>query len=124
MELSSLSSHPRWNSPVVMYPNSYFAKESIIMASSLSPFTRITLLISELKGNKVEDLADVKRCDLAHHTAKLHEGFESAEQKETAHQIGEQSRLLLSWIREGEFVKAEEERQILLSSCKRLKDLL
>ena len=94
------------------------------MASSLSPFTRLTLLISELKGNKIEDLADVKKCDLAHHTAKLHEEFDEPKQKETAVQIGTQGGLLLSWIREGELVKAEEGRQVLLSTCKSLKELL
>lgn len=94
------------------------------MASSLSPFTRLTLLISELKGNKIEDLADVKKCDLAHHTAKLYDEFDEPEQKETAGRIGQQGGLLLSWIREGEFVKAEEGRQVLLSTCKSLKDLL
>lgn len=94
------------------------------MTRDLSPFTRLTLLISELKGNKIEDLANVKKCDLAHHTAKLDEEFADAKQKETASQIGEQGRLLLTWIREGELVKAEEGRQLLLSSCKRLKDLL
>ncbi|HEX8772541.1 MAG TPA: hypothetical protein VF735_02980 [Pyrinomonadaceae bacterium] len=94
------------------------------MTRDLSPFTRLTLLISELKGNKVEDLANVKKCDLAHHTAKLDEEFDDAKQKEVAGQIGEQGRLLLTWIKEGEMVKAEEGRQLLLSSCKRLKDLL
>jgi hypothetical protein len=94
------------------------------MTRDLSPFTRLTLLISELKGNKIEDLADVKRCDLAHHTAKLGEEFNDAQQKETAGQIDEQGRLLLTWIRDGEMSKAEEGRQALLSSCKRLKDLL
>ncbi|HEX8144647.1 MAG TPA: hypothetical protein VF553_18915 [Pyrinomonadaceae bacterium] len=94
------------------------------MARDLSPFTRLTLLISELKGNKVEDLADVKKCDLAHHTAKLHEEFDELKQRETAGEIEEQSRLMLSWIRAGELGKAEEGRQALISSCKRLKDLL
>ena len=94
------------------------------MTRSLSPFTRLTLLISELKGNKIEDLADVKRCDLAHHTAKLDEEFDGIDEKETAGQIGEQARLLLSLIQAGELVKAEAGRQLLLSSCKRLKDLL
>jgi hypothetical protein len=94
------------------------------MARSLSPFTRLTLLISELKGNKIEDLADVKKCDLAHHTARLREEFEESEHKETAGQIGEQGGLLLSLIREGELAKAEDGRQVLLSTCKRLKDLL
>jgi hypothetical protein len=94
------------------------------MARSLSPFTRLTLLISELKGNKIEDLADVKKCDLAHHTAKLHEELDEPTHKETAGRIGEQGGLLLSLIREGELVKAEEGRQVLLSTCKSLKDLL
>ena len=94
------------------------------MSRSLSPFTRLTLLISELKGNKIEDLANSKKCDLAHHTGKLHEEIDDVSRKETAGQIGEQGRLLLSWIREGELVKAEEGRQALLSSCKTLKDLL
>jgi hypothetical protein len=94
------------------------------MARSLSPFTRLTLLISELKGNKIEDLADVKKCDLAHHTAKLHEELDEPAHKETAGRIGEQGGLLLSLIREGELVKAEEGRQVLLSTCKSLKDLL
>jgi hypothetical protein len=94
------------------------------MAGTLSPFTRLTLLVSELKGNKLEDLADVKKCDLAHHTAKLHEEFGNSKHNEIAGQIGEQGRLLLAWIREGESVKAEEGRQVLLSSCKKFKDLL
>jgi hypothetical protein len=94
------------------------------MARSLSPFTRLTLLISELKGNKIEDLADVKKCDLAHHTAKLHEELDESTHKETAGRIGEQGGLLLSLIREGELAKAEEGRQVLLSTCKSLKDIL
>ena len=93
------------------------------MAPALSSFTRLTLLISELKGNRIEDLADVKKCDLAHHTAKLHEEF-SVEQKAVAGEIGEQGRLLISWIHAGEFAKAEDARQVLLTSCKKLKDLL
>jgi len=93
------------------------------MTRDLSSFTRLTLLISELKGNKIEDLADVKKCDLAHHTAKLREEFE-VEQTVTAGQIDEQSKLLLSSIRAGELVEAESARQALLSSCQQLKDLL
>jgi hypothetical protein len=94
------------------------------MARSLSPFTRLTLLISELKGNNLEDLMDAKKCDLAHHTAKLHEEIEDSKQKEAATQIGLQGKTLLSLIREGELLKAEEGRQVLLSSCKSLKDQL
>lgn len=93
------------------------------MTRDLSPFTRLTLLITELKGTKIEDLADVKKCDLAHHTAKLDAEFEG-QQKDAASLIGEQGRLLLSWIQEGELVKAEAGRQALLSSCKSLKDSL
>lgn len=94
------------------------------MTRSLSPFTRLTLLISELKGNKIEDLANVTKCDLAHHTAKLDEEFDDLNQKETAGEIGVQARLLLSLIQAGELGKAEDGRQLLLSSCKRLKALL
>jgi hypothetical protein len=54
----------------------------------------------------------------------LHEEFDDMAQKESAGQIEEQSKSLLSRIQEGELAKAEEERQILLTSCKRLKDLL
>ena len=94
------------------------------MTRSLSPFTRLTLLISELKGNNIEDLADVKKCDLAHHTEKLHEEVGDPNQKEAAGLIKEEGRLFLSWIKDGELVRAEQGRQVLLSSCKRLKDLL
>jgi hypothetical protein len=94
------------------------------MARSLSPFTRITLLISELKSNKIEDLTDVKKCDLLHHTSKLHEEIADSAQKNSALEIGEQGRLLFSSIKSGELTKAEDERQTLVSACKKLKDLL
>ncbi len=94
------------------------------MARSLSPFTRITLLMSELKSNKIEDLADVKKCDLLHHTAKLHEEIENAAQKASAVEIGEQGKALFSSIKSGDLVKAESDRETLISSCKSLKDLL
>ena len=94
------------------------------MARSLSPFTRITLLISELKSNKIEDLTDVKKCDLLHHTAKLHEVITDSSQKESALVIGEQGQQLFSSIQSGEFAKAETQRQTLVSACKQLKELL
>lgn len=94
------------------------------MARSLSPFTRLTLLISELKGNRLENLTDVTKCDLAHHAAQLEQEFADTPQKGVVEQIGEQSRSLLSWIRAGESVKAEEGRQALISSCRTLKDQL
>jgi hypothetical protein len=96
----------------------------ISMARSLSPFTRLTLLISELKNIKIEDLTDVKKCDLAHHTARLHEEIADPDRKENAFEIGEQGKFVLSLIGEGALVKAENERQTLLTSCKKLKDLL
>ena len=94
------------------------------MARSLSPFTRITLLISELNSNKIEDLTDVKKCDLLHHTAKLHEEIEDSSQKASAVEIGEQGKVLFSSIKSGELGKAETQRQTLISACKDLKNLL
>lgn len=94
------------------------------MTRSLSPFTRLTLLLSELKGTKIEDLSDVKKCDLSHHTLSLQDEFDDPVQKETAAQIEEQGKQLLSLIGERELVQAEAGRQALITSCKRLKDLL
>jgi hypothetical protein len=94
------------------------------MARSLSPFTRMTLLMSELKSNKIQDLADVKKCDLLHHTAKLHEEIEDSAQKASAVEIAEQGKQLFSSIKSGDLGKAETDRETLLASCKKLKDLL
>lgn len=94
------------------------------MARSLSPFTRITLLISELNGTKIEDLTDVKKCDLLHHTAKLHEEIEDSAQKASAVEIGEQGKSLFSSIKSGELGQAETQRETLISACKKLKALL
>jgi hypothetical protein len=123
MEFSLLPSHLNWKFPAVMNHTAILSGR-YLMTRSLSPFTRLTLLISEIKENKIEDLTDVKRCDLEHHTAKLSEEFDDLNQKETAGLIEEQGKLMLSLIREGELVKAEERRQSLLSTCKGLKDLL
>lgn len=94
------------------------------MARDLSPFTRLTLLISELRGRKLEDLTDVKKCDLAHHAAKLRGEFSGTPQQGAADEVEQLAGVLLSRIRGGEPSHAEEGRQELLSSCKRLKDLL
>ena len=94
------------------------------MAGSFSPFTRLTLLVSELNGNKLENLTDVTKCDLVYHTSKLHEGIEDAEQKASALEIGEQGKSLFASIKAGEMAKAEEERRKLIADCKRLKDLV
>ena len=94
------------------------------MARDLSPFTRLTLLISELKGNKLEDLANVKKCDLAHHAMKLQQEFNNTPQKGLADQIEESSTSLLTFIGSGDSVKAEERRQALITSCRSLKDEL
>jgi hypothetical protein len=94
------------------------------MGGSFNPYTRIVLLISELKGNKLADLADVKKCDLAHHAATLRAELEQTPQKGLVDQIAEQAASLLSWIKDGESAKAEEGRLALISSCKMLKDQL
>lgn len=94
------------------------------MSRSFSPFTRLTLLVSELNGNKLENLTDVTKCDLVYHTSKLHEGIDDPEQKASALEIGEQGKALFSSIKAGEMQKAESERQELIAACKRLKDLV
>lgn len=94
------------------------------MARSLSPFTRLTLLMSELKSNSLEGLLDVTKCDLAHHTAQLRADFEDPNQKELAETIGVQGGSLLDLIRAGELPQAEDERKALLGACRKLKDLL
>ncbi|MBX7169863.1 MAG: hypothetical protein K1X72_02825 [Pyrinomonadaceae bacterium] len=94
------------------------------MARSLSPFTRLTLLVSELSNNKLENLLDSTKCDLVHHTAKLSEEIEDSQQKESAVMIGIQGQLLFDLIKEGKLSEAEIERQSLISACKKFKDLL
>lgn len=94
------------------------------MSRDLSPFTRLTLLISELKGSKLEELTDVKKCDLAHHAGKLKGEFSGTPHQGTADEVEEQATALISYIKGGESGRAEEGRQTLLSSCKRLKDQL
>ena len=93
------------------------------MTRSLSPFTRLTLLISELRGHRLEDLIDVKKCDLAHHVAKLRAEFTGTPHQGAAGEVEQLAGVLLSRIRGGE-PSAEEGRQELLTSCRRLKDLL
>jgi len=94
------------------------------MPRDLSPFTRLTVLISELKGSKLEDLTDARKCDLAHHAGKLKGEFSGTPHQGAADQVEQEAAALLSHIRGGETGRAEEGRQALLSSCKRLKDLL
>lgn len=94
------------------------------MARDLSPFTRLTLLISDLKGRKLDELTDVKKCDLAHHVTKLRGEFSGTPHEGVAGEVEQQAGALLSWVRGGESARAEEGRQELITSCKRLKDLL
>lgn len=94
------------------------------MSRDLSPFTRLTILISELKGSRLEELTDVKKCDLAHHAGKLKGEFSGTPHQAAAERVEREAGALLSYIRGGEAGRAEEGRQELLSSCKRLKDLL
>ena len=93
------------------------------MARSLSPFTRLTLLVSELNNNKLENLLDPTKCDLLHNTSKLFEEIENPAQRESALQIGEQGKILFALIKDGNLAQAETERQALVTSCKKLKDL-
>lgn len=94
------------------------------MARDLSPFTRLTLLVSELRGRKLEELTDVKKCDLAHHAAKLRAELSGTPHQGVADEVERLAGVLLSRIRGGESSEAEAGRQELLSSCRSLKDLL
>lgn len=94
------------------------------MPRDLSPFTRLTVLISELKGSKLEDLTDARKCDLAHHAAKLKGEFSGTPHQEVADQVEQEAGALLSYVKGGETGRAEEGRQALIASCKRLKDVL
>lgn len=94
------------------------------MARSLSAFSRLTILISELKDRRIEDLADVTKCDLAHHTASLRTEFETMEHGAVASRIDDEGRTVLLLIRLGETGKAEAARGVLLQSCRQLKDRL
>ena len=94
------------------------------MARTLSPFTRLTLLVSELNNTKLENLLDVTKCDLVHHTEHLADEIGDATHKESAQQIASQGKLLFSLIQSGDLAQAEIERQTLIASCKKLKDLV
>ncbi|MBK7708199.1 MAG: hypothetical protein IPN69_16910 [Acidobacteria bacterium] len=94
------------------------------MAKGLSPFTRISLLITELNSNRVEDLGNTQRCDLAHHAARMIEDVEDPVHKESAKEIETGATALLAEIRGGRFSEAENQRSQLVTSCKRLKSLL
>lgn len=94
------------------------------MSRTFSPFTRLTLLVSELKGNQLENLTDVTKCDLLYHTSKVHEGITDEAQKASAMEIGEQGKALFSSIKAGDMEKAETERETLIAACKKLKDLV
>jgi hypothetical protein len=94
------------------------------MSRSLTPFTRLTLLVSELNNNKLENLLDVSKCDLLHHTSNLSTDIQDADQKESAIRIGAQGQLLFDLIKAGNLTQAETERQSLITACKKLKDLV
>jgi len=94
------------------------------MARSLTPFTRLTLLIGELKNRRIEDLTDATKCDLAHHTASLRMDLEAIELGASASRIEDEGRSVLEFIRQGENGKAEAARDVLLQSCRQLKDQL
>lgn len=94
------------------------------MARTLSPFTRISLLITELNSNRIEDLGKTERCDLARHTARLIEDVEEPSHVEMARNIDASAAVLLAEIGHGRFEAAEAQRTNLVATCKSLKDLL
>jgi hypothetical protein len=110
--------------PKINDSTAIFAKEFIKMGRSFTPFTRITLLLSEVKDRKINELADTTKCDLLYHTEKLSEEVEDSAQKELIGKISEQSKNLLAELKSNNLEKAEEVRQIIVSDCKKLKDLL
>lgn len=99
-------------------------EEFFQMSRSLNPFTRLTLLVSELNNHKLENLLDPTKCDLIHHTANLSEEIQDSAHKESAVQIGEQGQLLFDLIKAGNFAAAQTQRQTLITACKKLKNLL
>lgn len=94
------------------------------MGRTLTPFTRLTLMVTEMNSNRVEDLADPARCDLVHHFAALETEFSDENHKEQARLIGEQGRLLIASIERGDFAQAEKDREKLVATCKALKDIV
>ena len=94
------------------------------MARTLTPFTRLTLMITEMNSNGIEVLADPTRCDLVHHFAALNEEFAATAHAEQVALIGSQGAALVASVESGDFAKAESERDMLIVSCKKLKDLV
>lgn len=94
------------------------------MGSSLTPFSRITILLTELNGTKLEDLLDVTKCDLVYHTSKLSEEIEDASHKELASQLTQQAKTLIETIASGDLALAKTKHQSVISACKNLKRLL
>jgi hypothetical protein len=94
------------------------------MGRSFTPFTRITLLLSEIRDRKIEELSDATKCDLLYHTGKLTEELVDPEQKQLSIDMTAQSEKLLAEIDSKDLVNAELSRQTLVQTTKKLKDLL
>lgn len=94
------------------------------MARNFSPFTRLTLLIGELKGKQLKDFSEANKKDLLYHTSKMYEGLSDASQVAAAKQITSQGQMLFDSLKAGDMTKAEGDRDALLASCKSLKDLV
>jgi hypothetical protein len=106
------------------FPASFSTGVSIQMGRNFSPFTRLTLLVAELKGKQLTDLTDPTKCDLLYHTSKVHEGIENADHLASANEITTQGQTLFDSIKAGDMTKAEADRETLIESCKKLKMLV
>jgi hypothetical protein len=94
------------------------------MGRNFSPFTRLTLLVAELKGKQLIDLTDPTKCDLLYHTSKVNEGIDDVSQLAIASEITTQGQTLFDSVKSGDMAKAETDRETLIASCKKLKDLV
>lgn len=94
------------------------------MGRNLTPFSRVTILLTSLRSTKLEDLLDVTKCDLLYHTSKLAEEIEDVSHKEAAHQISQQGQTLFETLTTGNLSQAKIEQEALITSCKNLKNLL
>lgn len=93
------------------------------MGRSFTPFTRLTLLVSELKSLPLTELTNTTKCDLLYHTGKLHEGI-AADHAAAANEIGELGKTLFASVTAGDMTKAATDRDALLEASKKLRDLV
>ena len=107
-----------------MYDQTASWKGDSQMGRSLTPFSRITILLTSLNSTKLEDLLDVTKCDLLYHTSKLPEEIEDSAHKESAMKISQQGQTLFDSLTAGNLPQAKIEHQELITAVKNLKRLL